>query len=552
MSAYPESMRYFLDEVNGVSTNIFRLEPQNSNEAVGNRIRRFTLPANSLLNLRSFKLWFACSTETPANELGNGAGGRLPAGIDRLIQRVEVTCGGVQLSAGSNYYNVLRQAKCNLQGNDMNAELNHPDCVRGVQYPNNGNKDQDNGLEAPDIGGANTGVQDVQRPHYSPPIALGNWQYPEILVVPAATNPFGGGAVDDVGIKSCERYSSANYRTPFCVDKWEGFLGSCEPSILDSSLLPDIVISIFLDDDSPLASVNGPFMAGTGNDHSDPADRWNYRCTTYSGVPAYWSMQNIHATIECLGLSDGVLDALEASIIAQEGSLRIPFKQYFSFQDTTSNTLRFNVATQSLDRIWVAHRANNYALGNRCGLRQVLGTKAASYANRIVDEPTTDEEALQIILDPGTCYYDSGGGNVVSTNKEQYNTVKFDMREPTPVTGAQPRYQFSLNASFYPQFQATYEEMVGVSRNSVEGWREDHVSLATMRNNFSTQCIRLCLPQTGVRKISGFDTRSVSLNGYYNLHNVTSNAGEIPTINLFCECTSVLRIGAARQLEVVQ
>ena len=87
-----------------------------------------------------------------------------------------------------------------------------------------------------------------------------------------------------------------------------------------------------------------------------------------------------------------------------------------------------------------------------------------------------------------------------------------------------------------------------LSRNSVMGWREDHLSNWAQKRNFSAQCIRLCLPETGVRKISGFDTRSVSLNGYYNMYNINAPR----TVNLFCECTSVLRIGSARQLEVVQ
>ena len=114
MSAYPESMRYFLDEVNGFSTNTFKLFPQNQDSATANRILRFTLPSNSLLNLRSFSLFFNMTTE------GTLAGGRLPAGIDRIVNRVEVTCGGVQLASGANYYNVLQQAKKALQGNDLN------------------------------------------------------------------------------------------------------------------------------------------------------------------------------------------------------------------------------------------------------------------------------------------------------------------------------------------------------------------------------------------------------------------------------------------------
>lgn len=525
MSAYPESMRYFLDEVNGMSTNVFKLEPQNSNSAVANRILRFTLPANSLLNLRSFKLFFNISTK------GTDAGGRLPAGIDRLVNRVEVTCGGVQLAAGSNYYNVLQQAKKSLEGNDLNGQLGHPDCVRALSYVNNNNGDVG---QYPTANAALVGAFPNRKP---------------LLYNPLVN----------------ETYSAAHNQTQFAIEKWDGFLGSCEPSILDSSLVPDIVISIFLDDDSVLASVKGPYLDHTGEEYINNAvppvaTPWNEACTAYSGTPATWEMQNIHATIECIGLSDGVLDALEASIIAEQGSLRVPFKQFFAFQDTTANTMRFNVATQSLDRIWVAHRKGGtepYTAGNGAGFRRVEGTKYASIAGIKAGEgaagvPTAAGDMRDIIMDAGVASYDSGGNDIVEDNHEEYMTAKFELQEP-PASGTPPAelkqlYQFSLNGAYYPQFQATFEEMVGVSRNSVQNWREDHISLFTQKQNYSAQCIRLCLPQTGVRKISGFDTRSVSLNGYYNMYNV----GDPRTLNLFCECTSVLRIGEARQLEVVQ
>ena len=537
MSAYPESMRYFLDEVNGASFNIFKLEPQNANNAVANRILRFTLPANSLLNLRSFKLYFSMSADGVAD-----AGGRLPAGIDRVIQRVEVTCGGVQLSAGSNYYNVLQQAKRALEDEDMNAVLSHPDLVRAVKYPDNN--------------GTAVGLYNV------PMLPLEN-----------------------------ETYPTANGQTQFAISKWDGFLGECAPSILDSSLIPDIVISIFLDDDGILASCLGPFPdhAGAAAASGIPAGNrptvaWapSKQITDYSNVPAAWTMSNIHATIECIGLSDGVLDALEASIIAQEGSLRVPFKQYFSFQDTTTNTMRFNVATGSLDRIWIAFRKQNrgtggYELGNRAGAKRIEGSGVAA--------PTLNTATAQLAVgaggigapaglepatgtagvDPGAVIsalymaavdqplvasYDSGGGDAVETNHEAYVSARFELQEPQQAAGAKQRYQLSLNASYYPQFQATFEEWMGISRNSVERWRNDHDSLFTMKANYAAFCARFCLPQTGVRKISGFDTRSVSLNGYLNMFNL--DGAYDTTVNLFCECTSVLRIGEARQLEVVQ
>lgn len=517
MSAYPESMRYFLDEVNGASFNVFKLEPQNSNSAVANRILRFTLPANSLLNLRSFSLWFNMSAEAEGSDPGAGAqqvGGRLPAGIDRVVQRIEVTCGGVQLSAGSNFYNVLQQAKRSLEGEDMDSQLGHPYCVRVISpVDNNG-------------------------------VAVGTY--------PTNATCYNISTLAN----SNEKYPAANNATQFCISKWDGFLGECAPSILDSSLVPDIVVSIFLDDDSILASIRGTYLDQTGE-----AVAWaagHQQCTDVAANRATWHMKNIHATIECIGLSDGVLDALEASTIAQEGSLRVPFKQYFSFQDTTANTMRFNVATGSLDRIWIAHRVNNY--NALAGLARIEGSKyanAGAEGAAAVDDTGINlpdqgviQPLIKNVLAAGINSYDSGGVmHIENSGCEEYVTLKFLLQEPpnAAIPGAQ-RYQLSLNASYYPQFQATYEEMLGISRNSVEKWRDDRISLFTQRSDFSTQCARFCLPNTGVRKISGFDTRSVSLNGYYNMYNVDAAR----TVNLFCECTSVLRIGEARQLEVVQ
>ena len=58
------------------------------------------------------------------------------------------------------------------------------------------------------------------------------------------------------------------------------------------------------------------------------------------------------------------------------------------------------------------------------------------------------------------------------------------------------------------------------------------------------------------RTISGLDTRSVSLNGYVNTAGTLKSNGPngsagSPDLMIFCECTSTLRVGAGRQLEVI-
>jgi hypothetical protein len=465
--SYSPALTYFLDRLSGFSTNIFRLEPQNQDTATANKILRFTLPSNALLNMRTFNLFFNATTA------GTTAGARLPAKIDTLVDRVEVACGGVQLSAGANFYNVLRHAKDALEGDKCDPVLGHPEIVRTKSY------------------------------------------------------------VDDSSITTTDNevYLSTNKQTQFCINHWEGFLGTCEPKIIDSSLLPDIVISIYLADNNVLTTSKGVTLADTSNSTIDFTDKGTGSAT--------YSLNNIHATIECIGLAGSVYNNMVSGMIASNGFLEVPFKQYFSFQDTVSNTMRFTVATQSLDRLWVAHRHNGFATQD---------APVVVKGHKVSGAFTSDATGGSVTQDIGISTYDIGG--VLDYNSEKYLGKFYNFVEPE--TNNKNLYQFQLNGAYYPQFRATYEEMAQVSKDSVVGYKKCRYGLHTSKNNYSVQCIRLNMPESEYgRLISGLDTRSVSLNGYYNMENVKTST-YTPTVNLFAECTSTLRIGAGRMLEVVQ
>ena len=70
--ALPANLSYFLSRMQGVSTNRFKIYPNNTGTATPNKIVRFELPSNSLLNLKSMQMMFTASTS------GANAGGRLP------------------------------------------------------------------------------------------------------------------------------------------------------------------------------------------------------------------------------------------------------------------------------------------------------------------------------------------------------------------------------------------------------------------------------------------------------------------------------------------
>jgi hypothetical protein len=453
--SYAPSLSYFLDKMSGFSTNYFRLESQNASTASANQIVRFTLPSNALLNLRSFAFHFTATTDSTG-----GGKARLPPDIASLVERVEVSCGGVQLSAGSNYYNVLCAAKRALTDKMVDPVLGHPEVVRATSY------------------------------------------------------------VDGAAKANNETYTGTS--SHFCIKSWEGFLGSAEPKIMDSSLVPDLVVSIYLADNSVLSNVAGTAIAGTATTGIQVAG---------AGTVSY-SLSNIHATIECMGLADGTYDNMVSSMIATKGFIEIPFKQYYSFQDTHSGQMRFSVATQSLDRIWAVHRNSNF--NTNVGAVSIKGYKQTGAF-------TAASSGAAVTQDVGAPQFDIGGS--LDYNKEKLTTAAFDFPEPAGTN----LYQFQLNGAYIPQFRATFEEMYQISCNSVNGYTQNKVGLETMKTNYSVQCIRLNLPESEFgRLISGLNTRSVSLNGYYNISGLSGT----PTVNLFAETTATLMIGAGRQISI--
>ena len=72
------NLSYMLSRVQAVSTQTFKLNPQNSTTGTANQQIRISLPSNTLLNLRSMKLLFRATTAGGAARRGRAVppGGR--------------------------------------------------------------------------------------------------------------------------------------------------------------------------------------------------------------------------------------------------------------------------------------------------------------------------------------------------------------------------------------------------------------------------------------------------------------------------------------------
>ena len=139
------------------------------------------------------------------------------------------------------------------------------------------------------------------------------------------------------------------------------------------------------------------------------------------------------------------------------------------------------------------------------------------------------------------------------TNREKYIGKFYTFKEPTAASNTKLTYQAQLNGAYFPQMAATAEEMYNISKNSIVGSKPySDLTVEQYKNNHFVQCLRLNMPDSEYsRTMSGLDTRSVSLNGYLLTNNLTTNSADQPNLMIFAECTSTLRVGAGRQLEVI-
>ena len=460
----PSNVSYFMQRMQGLSTSHFKVHPQTDGNQTSGKIVRFELPSNTLLNLRSTRLFFAAKTA--------GAGASMPNDVSSFIERCSVYMGGVLVQNGFQGYNVLKHAKAALKGSKCGSTLGHPEIVRKISYHN----------------GATF----------------------------ANTDP--------------ETYLEDGTES-FCIDDWEGLLGTLEPSIIDTGLFPQITLEITLADDTVCPISEGrvlPDGAGTSTNHFDK---------TGSGNPTY-VLSQMTLQVEVLGMATSVLDQIVEQRIASVGYLSMPFKNHYSFTSTHNGTSRFNVNSASWDRLWLAYRPTNYSTKSAPVI--VNGyKKAGAFVDDVAGQTAAD-------IDLGKPQYDAGG--VFDTNKEKYISNYFKFKEIESSSSVPAYFQLQVNSANVPAYRMTTPEAYAMSMNSIDTYDKNHkLTLDQYRNNFFVQCYRFCLPDSDFNRLaSGLDSRSVSAMGSLT----TENIGAC-NLMMFAECTAELRLGSGRAIEII-
>ena len=480
-SGLPPNLTYFMQRLQGVSTSHFKVYPQNTGTQTANKIVRFEIPSNSLINLRSIRILFNASAVSAGADTS-----RLPNDTRSFIDRMAIYMGGVLVQNSFSNYNVLVHAQKAL-GADRCSDttLTHQEIVRVTSYHN--------------------GATLTNKEEYTTP---------------------------DVQL---------------AITDFLGFLGSAEPSVIDSGLFPQITIEITLADNVICPSIT----TAAGNPLPTTSTTGGFCATSTAG--SSYTLDNLTLQLEVLGMASSMLDEVVAQRISQVGYLSLPFKNYFSFSSTHNNTSRFNINSASWSKLWVCWRAA--ANSSAAAPQVVAGHKiTGAFCSPITESNSAQTagtaialSAVDINVDIGKPQYDIGG--TYNTNSERYVSRFFNFEEvnATPTT-TPTTFQLQINSANYPAYKLTVPEVHTLTMNSIDIYDKSRMmSLDQYRKNFFVQCYRFDLPESSYSRVaSGLDTRASSAQCALVTENITANT---PCF-MFCECDSELRV-ANRAIELI-
>tara|TARA_R110000772_G_scaffold25305_1_gene66121 strand:+ start:1583 stop:2974 length:1392 start_codon:yes stop_codon:yes gene_type:complete len=103
----PENVDFGAEVLSNYSRNTFRIEPNSSTSATAGRVIQITLPENSVLDMKSLRMFMKVTTTKGVATGPHDVLALLPANIEGLISSIEVYVNGVQVAQGSNEYNTI-------------------------------------------------------------------------------------------------------------------------------------------------------------------------------------------------------------------------------------------------------------------------------------------------------------------------------------------------------------------------------------------------------------------------------------------------------------
>lgn len=245
--------------------------------------------------------------------------------------------------------------------------------------------------------------------------------------------------------------------------------------------------------------------------------------------PADYEFRRMYMVLDTIGFTDDFYRAILANRLLTGGVITIPYQNFYSVSKSVANsdTVSFNLATQSLDMLMATFRDSGYT------------TRSCK---------RWSEDAKD------TNYYKFVSGR---DNRDSFYNSK-------------TTYQFMVNNLHQPTWPATVDEARILTMNAFD-ISGDVTNIGQVQPDVVFQNGGFVFAQNfahhgeGSKVISGLDTRGASSNMQFDVHDPdvltrwsptdTSTAGQVANAKLTCTiwaaCTSTLEISAGQNVTVI-
>lgn len=291
----------------------------------------------------------------------------------------------------------------------------------------------------------------------------------------------------------------------FIVNNFAGF-SECQPEYLDLSLLPQVFVTIQVSNSSVLP------LQQEGTNLGD--------AVTQAGGDYSYTLDQIHFTLDVCQIGSGMYSALTERVMAERGSVDIPYPQFQLFRQDAGGanaSIRASVSCMSLDRVTGLMRNAESGVGTN-GLISYQTNQA----------PITCEGSTTIACQNAHNNFFSQG---VSDYQLTINNSPLPTYRPTPLQA----FNYAVCAD-----DRTYSRHRGGLVSSQEMWKD----------NCWCAHHRLCF-DNDISRVSGTNVSSVNAQVSFQTNSDGSTNQNKREIILMTEQTSILRCAPGRSVAVV-
>lgn len=304
---------------------------------------------------------------------------------------------------------------------------------------------------------------------------------------------------------------------PYTICNWLGFLGSCQPQVLDTNLLGNVRIRI------TLASANVLISSAT------------------AATGASYSLGNMFFSVDALDINDGVYYAIHDQALSRGMVYDIPFNNFYNFTQSISaggdGSVKFSMSSQSLNHLWATF---------------VYGGTVPQTAD------TPDPSPLAVGVSASGSTTGAGTSRYFLRSSAGIASYQFNINNtPVPNYRVNPNLAFQLLMNSYNLSQDT---LGGVNKNisSLDYWRRkywvascslDHAISSDERYVSGINTLGNIAQCTFEYSTANLTNHMLAHTGVVGSQTTTPLSDNVVAL-IFAQTTSILSVAAGRQISV--